>query len=295
MLSKTFQKGVKVIVAGATGREGVRAVEFMNSYGTNVVAGVTPGKGGQSVEGTPIFNTVKEAIDSVGPVSISSMYVPALSVVSAVKEAVEAGISNIHILTEGVPVRDLAYIKKLCNDNNVSLLGPGSMGVLIVGVGRVGMIGGVNPSDVYLNGKVSVISRSGGMANEIAHYLSLRSIGLRAVIHIGSEPIVGTRLVDQVKTFFDDVGTNTIVIFEEVSSSDLLGLAVFLKENGLKKRIMINLVGTSEAIIPDGAPFGHIDALVKGDIGERELNIKTLMDLGVEVVDSYEEFVGVTK
>jgi len=288
-----FKKGMRVLIQGATGKEGQRALSFMKNYYTNVVAGVTPKKGGQKVDGVPVFNTVKEAIDAVGYIDISSIYVPALAVKSAVTESVESGIKFINIMAESIPYKDLAYITSLCENNNVELLGPGSLGILVVDEGRIGMIGGINPKTVYKRGNTSVISRSGGMANEIAHHLLNRSIGIRSVIHLGSEISSGSTLVKQIRQLYDDEETDTIMIFEEVTNNNLSELLKFFTEEKIKKLIKLNLVGVAQDIMPKGVPFGHVDSLTKKD--DKLLDdIEALKKVGIDIVDSYERFADAT-
>src|SRR3989338_508799 len=220
MLSE-FKTNAKILVQGATGREGQRAIEFMKNYGTNVVAGVTPGKGGQEVLGVPIFNSIKEALGKVGPVDAVSTYVPPPACLSAIKEVIESEIPFIHLITDGVPYQDLASMVKLCRDNNVQFLGPGSLGVLTIGQGRVGFLGGTDPKKDYQAGEVSIISRSGGMTNEVAHYLNQYGIGLRTMIHLGSDKISGANVGEAINALSQDKQTKIIVVFEEIVNNDL--------------------------------------------------------------------------
>lgn len=286
-----FRKEMKVLVQGATGREGQRAVGYMKDYFTNVVAGVTPGKGGQAVLDIPIFNSVEEAVKNVGKIDVSTLYVPPLNIKDAVQEALGGDISFIHILTEGIPYRDITDIIRLCRLKNAILLGPSSLGIIVTQEGRIGLLGGVNADQVYLPGDVSIISRSGGMTNEIANYLFLNSIGIRMAVHLGADVFSGISLVEQIKILEEDKGTKIILVFEELTHGAIYRLLEFLRSNSVTKKIILCLVGKSYSIIPQGASFGHIDALLK----KATLSYETLVDefekVGVGVVQSYEEFI----
>ena len=278
---------MRVLVQGATGREGQRAIAFMRQYGTEVVAGVTPGKGGQEVAGVPVFNSVREALRAVGKIGAASQYVPPFAVAAAVAEAAEAGIPFVHVLTEGVPLKDLAQCVASCRQRGVRLLGPGSLGMLVVGEGRIGMLGGLDPR-AYPSGTTSVISRSGGMANEIARYLAEKGNGLRAVVHLGAEPIAGASLTDALEMLISDPGTARIVVFEEQAGADSTLLFDFGSRPAVSKPVLLSLVGVSSSALPEGAPFGHADALLGH--AARPPDPDALRRAGIMLVDSYEAF-----
>ena len=274
-------KNKKIIIQGITGREGQRALEFMQNYHTQVIAGVTPGKGGQDVNGIPVFNSIKEVNKKI---DISSIYVPAFAAMAAIQEAVKNKIKFIHCLTEGIPYQDLSKIIQLCQQNKVQLLGPGSLGHLIVNQGRLGMLGGDNPDKIYFPGSISIISRSGGMINEIAHYLAKNKIGLRQVIHLGSEIISGSSLAQYLKLLYTDRKTKKIIIFDELTHNGLDELLNIKPQ----KPIILNLVGSSQSIMPSGVPFGHVDSLLKKDNQSLNQKINQLTKQGFILANSYE-------
>jgi len=285
-----FKKEDRIVVQGATGREGQRAIAFMKDYYTNVVAGVTPGKGGQEVLGVPIFNSVQAAVDAVGPVDISSLYVPPAAIKAAVSEAISAGVRFVHLIAESIPYQDLAWIRNFCVVNQVTFLGPGSLGVLVVDEGRVGFLGGDKPATIYRSGTVSLISRSGGMANEIAYYFLYHGVGLRILVHLGSELIAGLSLVEQIKILEADKKTKTIAVFEEVINNNLQALADFCQTRDQTKRIVICLSGQAQSIMPAGVSFGHAENLIKQQDNLLERNIDRLKKAGVIIINSYQDF-----
>jgi succinyl-CoA synthetase alpha subunit len=284
---------MRVLIQGITGREGLRAAEFMLRSGTEIVAGVTPGKGEQEVAGVPVFNSVAEAVRAVGSVDATSIYVPAKAVLPAALEAIASGIKLIHILAEGMPMRDKVALYAHAEREGVSLLGPGSLGVLWVGVARLGMIGGPDPNASYHPGNVSIMSRSGGMVNEIAHYLSLKGLRFRTMIHLGEEIVPGSTLVRELAKLLDDPETERILIFDEVTGppASFCALAEYATSKGLQKPVMMTLAGLAEHIMPAGVPFGHAEVLLK-KAGEEIVDLRTMLrDAGIEMVTSYEQFV----
>ena len=281
---------MRVLIQGITGREGQRALEFMRRSGTDVPAGVTPGKGGQDVDGVPVFESIAEALDAVGPVDAVSMYVPARAVLPAAREAIEQGVPLIHILAEGMPARDKAELFARAEASGVSLLGPGSLGVLTLGEGRVGMVGGENPSATYKPGGTSIISRSGGMVNEIAHYLAQCGQGFRTMVHLGEEIVPGSTLIRELERLMGDQKTERVVIFDETTGppASFRALASYASEKKLDKPVVMTLAGSSQSIMPAGIPFGHTEALAKKEGGELADIMNMLRGAGISVVDSYE-------
>lgn len=288
-----YTPALRMIVQGATGTEGRRAVEFMKSYGTNVVAGVTPGKGGQQVSGVPIFNSIAEVVSEVGPIGGTSLYVPPAANKAAVTEAVNSGIKFVHILTEGTPRKDLAHLVALCEQKGVLLLGPGSLGIIVTDVNRIGMIGGPNPKEMYTKGSISIISRSGGMANEIVHFVSQHGHGVRAVVHLGAEKSTGVSLVEQLTTFLGDSETETIVIFEEIMHHDLTALYNFAQQESASKPIFLIVAGTSFTRVPADRPFGHFENLLNSNSTRLFKSFEDLQRIfhvrGITVLNHYDE------
>lgn len=283
-------KQARVLVQGATGREGTRAVDFMKRYHTNVVAGVTPGKGGQEVAGVPIFDTVREAVSTIPTIEATSLYVPPSAALPATRDALDVGIRFVHVLTEGIPLRDIASMIALCKEKGALLLGPGSLGILVEGIGRIGMLGGIDPQSTLVPGSTSVICRSGGMTNEIMQYLCQQGTGIRIALHLGSEINAGTSLVEAITLLEDDEKTGDIIVFEEITHADLADLVALYEGHLVHKPVTITLVGQSLSLMPPGASFGHLDSLLHRDDTLLFRNIAALKQLGVKFIDSYEDY-----
>src|SRR5215471_2268798 len=281
----------RVLVQGITGREGRARTRLMREYGTNVVGGVTPGKGGQSVLGVPVFNTPQEAANSLGRIDISVVFVPAAGVKDAAISAIEAGIRLTVLVPDRVPVWDAMEIAAAAKANGAMFLGPNTLGALSPGKGVIGMIGGRAESARQWfkpgvpNG-VGVISRSGGMASSTGYYLGQAGIRISTIVHIGGDAVIGIRLPDAALMFEQDPITEAIVIFGEIGSSQEEELAQLIVEGKITKPVIAYIGGKAAR---EGTRFSHAGAIIEGGRGTHAGKVKALREAGATVVDAFGE------
>ncbi len=254
----------RVLVQGITGREGRARTRLMREYGTNVVAGVTPGKGGQSVLGVPVFNAPQEAVDSLGKIDISVLFVPAAGVKEAAIPAIDAGIKLTVLVPDRVPVWDAMEIAAAAKANGAMFLGPNTLGVLSPGKGVVGMIGGRAESarQWFKSGVpkgVGVISRSGGMASSTGYYLGQAGVRISTIVHIGGDAVLGVRIPDAALMFEADPVTEAIVIFGEIGSSQEEELAELVRDRKVTKPVIAYIGGKAAR---EGTRFSHAGAII---------------------------------
>lgn len=280
------------LVQGLTGKEGQKAAEWMMAAGTRVVAGVTPGKGGQEVDRVPIYNSVQEAVAAHHGIKATAIYVPAKFVKSAALEAIEAKIPLIHIITENVPVRDAAEILAAAQRATVRVLGPSSIGVISPGKGKIGSIGG-EKNEQCLPGSIGIISKSGGMSSEICTVLTRKNIGQSTVIGIGGDVLVGSTFADLLPLFEKDPQTKAVVIIGEIGGSYEEQAAELVRTKKFTKPLIAFVSGLFAETLPQGVSFGHAGAIVDKHIGTRKGKITALESAGAIVVKSPEEIVEV--
>ncbi len=281
----------RVLVQGITGREGRARTRLMREYGTNVVAGVTPGKGGQSVLGVPVFNTPQEAVNSLGEIDISVVFVPAAGVKDAAVSAIDAGIKLTVLVPDRVPVWDAMEIAAAAKANGAMFLGPNTLGVLSPGKGVVGMIGGRAESarQWFKPGVpkgVGVISRSGGMASSTGYYLGQAGVRISTIVHIGGDAVIGIRLPDAALMFEGDPLTEAIVIFGEIGSSQEEELAQLIVDRKVIKPVIAYIGGKAAR---EGTRFSHAGAIIEGGRGTHAGKVKALREAGATVVDAFGE------
>jgi succinyl-CoA synthetase alpha subunit len=295
-MSRLLPEGAKLIGQGITGSEGSRALPRMLSYGTQVVAGVTPGKGGQEVSGVPIFNSVKEAIDSVGEVQGSVQFIPPMFVLGAVKEAIEAGIKWILIGAEKVPTKDEAIIRQLALDNGVSIIGPSSVGLVNPKRKiRIGLIAAADTDRAYIPGNVAIISKSGSMTAEIGVQLKNAGLGVSWAVGIGGDLIPGTDYVDFLIDLEEDEDTKVTVMFGELGGTLEEKVAEAIKDGKIKKPVVALIVGDFTQKLPKQVQFGHAGAVIEGDRGLPEHKRQVLREAGVKVANGIDEIVELVK
>lgn len=283
-MGRLLKENAKLIGQGLTGSEGSRALPRMLSYGTLIVAGVTPGKGGQEVEGVPIFNSVKEALEKVGEVDGTVQFVPPAFVLGAVKEAIEAGIKWILIGAEKVPTKDEAIIYALAKENGVSIIGPSSVGLVNPKRKlRIGLIAAADTDRAYVAGNVAIISKSGSMTAEIGVTLKNAGLGVSWAVGIGGDIIPGTDYVDFLSELEDDPDTKVSVIFGELGGTFEEKVAEAVKSGKLKKPIVALIVGDFTQKLPTEVQFGHAGAIIEGNRGLPENKRKALKEAGVLV------------
>lgn len=262
----------------------------MRNFGTNIVAGVTPGKGGQEVDGIPVFNSVKDAIDNVGPVDGSVQFVPPLFTKGAVFEAINAGIKFILIGAEKVPVRDSAEIYEYAKLHKANVVGPSSVGLINLERNlKIGEIGGSDPNRVFSKGNIAVISKSGGMTSEIGLILKNNGFGISWAVGIGGDRIISTDFADFLLELEKDNGTKASVIFGELGGTSEQRVAELVKEGKMIKPVVAFIAGEFTSHLPSDVQFGHAGAIIEGKRGLPSEKRKVLRDAGVAVAENFDE------
>lgn len=272
-------KDTKVLVQGITGREGEFHTKLMLEYGTKIVAGVTPGKGGQTVHGVPVFDSVREAVDSVGPIDVSIVFVPAPFAADAVLEALDAGVKGVVIITEGIPVQDMLKVARafeLAGDDRW-FIGPNCPGVITPGECKVGIM----PSQVFTPGRVGVVSRSGTLTYEVVAELTRAGFGQSTCVGIGGDPIIGQNFVDILRRFNQDPDTDAVVLIGEIGGTDEEEAAEFIRSE-MKKPVVAFVAGKTA---PEGKRMGHAGAIIMGRMGTAQSKIEAFQKAGVPVAD----------
>jgi succinyl-CoA synthetase alpha subunit len=255
-------KDTRLVVQGITGREGSFHAKQMMDYGTNLVAGVTPGKGGQQFEGkVPVFNTVAESVAETGA-NVSVIYVPPAMAAGAIQEAADAGIKLVVCITEGVPVLDMTVVMPYLAERGVRLIGPNCPGLITPGEAKVGII----PGSIVTPGPVGIVSRSGTLTYEIVHHLTRAGLGQSTCVGIGGDPIVGTNFIDVLAAFNQDPQTQAIVMMGEIGGTAEQEAADFIRAN-VKKPVVGFVAG---ATAPPGRRMGHAGAIISGASGTAE-------------------------
>ncbi|MFL7891854.1 MAG: succinate--CoA ligase subunit alpha [Anaerolineales bacterium] len=281
-MSILVDKNTRLLVQGVTGNEGLFHTEQMLNYGTNVVAGVTPGKGGEWVlDGkVPVFDSVRIAHEATG-VNTSVIFVPARFATDAIYEAADAGIPLIICITEGIPVQDMMGVRNYLDQKGIRLVGPNCPGLLTPGQAKVGII----PGDISMPGSVGVVSRSGTLTYEVLYALKLVGHGATTCVGIGGDPINGTSFIDALGMFEADPHTEQIVMIGEIGGSDEEKAAEYIADN-LTKPVVAFIAGKSA---PPGKRMGHAGAIVEGGSGTAADKIKALEEVGVKVASHPEE------
>lgn len=281
----------RVLVQGITGREGQARTALMLGYGTNVVAGCTPGKGGQEVQGIPVFDRVPEAMhwaqsNCGGPIDISVVLVPAKFVKGAAIEAIEAGVKLLIIVPDRVPLWDAMEIAAAAKANDAEFVGPNTLGVISPGRGVVGMIGGRADSAKawFKPGHVGVMSRSGGMSSSTAYYLGKAGIGTTTICHVGGDSVLGLRFPDVALMFEKDPDTKAIVLFGEIGGSMEEDLAGLMTDGRVTKPVVAYIGGKAAK---EGTRFSHAGAIIEGGRGTHAGKVQALTKAGATVVDSF--------
>ena len=270
-------KNTRLIVQGITGKEGTFHTLQMVEYGTNVVGGVTPGKGGTTHEGIPVFNTVADAVKVTGA-NASVIYVPPTFAADAIMEAADAGIPVVVCITEGIPVADMVKVKEFLRDKSSRLIGPNCPGIISPGKCKIGIM----PGHIHKEGRIGVVSRSGTLTYEAVGQLTSLGLGQSSAIGIGGDPIIGTTHTDALKLFQEDDETDAIVMIGEIGGTAEEDAAEYAKEN-VTKPIVAFIAGQTA---PPGRRMGHAGAIISGGKGTAAEKMKALTEAGIRVVQS---------
>ena len=277
-----------LLIQGITGRQGRVVADSVKKYCNNLAAGVSPGKGGQSVSGVPVYNTVKEALDEHPDINMSLIIVPPKGVMSSASEAIEARIPTVVIVTEFVPVHDALRIIDFARDNGVRIIGPNTIGIISPGKAKVGGM----PVQIYGKGHIGVISRSGTLTHECSSNLTFAGFGESTCVGIGGDPIIGSDHSDILKLFRDDDDTKLVVMVGEIGGSSEELAAEYIKQSQYPKPVIAYIAGSQA---PEGKKMGHAGAIVSGNTGTAKSKREALMSAGVMVADALGEVVELVK
>ena len=285
-MSILINENTKVLVQGITGRDGSFHTRTMVADGTNVVAGVTPGKGGQELDGIPVYNTVADAA-AQHKIDVSVIFVPAPFAAGAIKEAADGGIPLIVCITEGVPVNDVLVMYHYVKSKGSRMIGPNCPGLISPGSCKIGIM----PAKIHKPGTVGVISRSGTLTYEVVHALTTNDMGQSTCVGIGGDPVVGSGFIDLLDLFNNDPGTDGVVMIGEIGGEDEEAAAAWIKAN-MKKPVVGFISGRTA---PPGKRMGHAGAIISGGKGTPEAKVKALEDAGVPVANTPSEIPGLLK
>jgi len=283
-----LNENTTMLIQGITGREGTARTRFMMAYGTKVVAGVTPGRGGAEVWNVPVYDTVKEAWQARGPIDATVTFVPGLVVKDAVMEAVDAGVTLIVMPVERVPLHDALEMLTYARGKGTRIVGPGSLGVISVGKAVAGWVGGSEEfaKEIFKPGHVGVISRSGGQTTTLSWAIGQVGLGISTALHIGAEPVLGMSPAELLPLFEEDEETHAVAMFGEIGTVAEEEAAEVIKEGRFTKPLVAYIAGAG---VKSGMRFSHASAIVERGRGSAESKIKALRAVGAHVVDRPEE------
>ncbi|HSM08355.1 MAG TPA: succinate--CoA ligase subunit alpha [Gemmatimonadota bacterium] len=283
-MSILIGQDTRLVVQGITGRDGSFHARQMIEYGTQVVAGVTPGKGGRTFDdAVPVFDTVERAVDETGA-NTSVIYVPAAFAADAIFEAADAGIELIVCITEGVPVGDMTRVLPYVRDRGARLLGPNCPGLITPGVCKVGIL----PGQIVAPGDIGVVSRSGTLTYEVVYQLTRAGLGQSTCVGIGGDPLIGTDFVDCLRMFEEDEGTIAVAMMGEIGGTDEQVAAEFVRDH-MRKPVVGFIAGQTA---PPGRRMGHAGAIISGSEGTAKEKMKAFEDCGISVAERPADFVG---
>lgn len=295
-MSILINKTTKVLVQGITGKEGQKAASSMKSYGTDVVGGVRPGKGGEFVDGIPVYNSVREAKEAHPDISTTTIYVPPFAAKDAIMEAIDNDIPIINTIIERIPIKDTAYCLAAAKEKQICVIGPSSLGYISPGEGRIGVVGGpvALANEVFQPGSVGIISRSGGMTNEISWQVRKAGLGQSTAVHVGGDLLMGTTYADLLRLFEKDEQTKVVVIFGEHGGSYEFEIVDLIEKREYTKPLAIYIGGKFAKILPEGMNIGHAGAIVEKGKGAAEKE-KALAAVGVLIAERYEHLIDLVK
>jgi succinyl-CoA synthetase alpha subunit len=284
-MSIIVNKNSKILVQGFTGKEGTFHAEQMIEYGTNVIGGVTPGKGGQTHLNLPVFNTVADARKATG-CNVSIIFVPPAFAADGILEAVDAGIETIVCITDGIPVQDMVKVKAIVEQSHSRLIGPNCPGIITPEEAKVGIM----PGFVFKKGRIGIVSKSGTLTYEAADQIVKAGLGVSTAIGIGGDPIIGTTTKEAVELFMNDPDTDAIIMIGEIGGGMEAEASRWVKENGNKKPVVGFIAGQTA---PAGRTMGHAGAIVGGKDDTAAAKMAIMKECGLIVVDSPAE-IGIT-
>lgn len=293
-MSILIDEQTRVVVQGATGSQARFDIRYCLEYGTRIVAGVTPGRGGETVEGIPVFNTVAAAVAATGA-NATTVYVPARAVKDAVLEAVDAGIRMLCCLAENVPRHDAAIAVAAARAAGARMAGFNTNGLISPGRSKLGGIGGDRAKQIYAPGRIGVCSRSGGMSAELCWTLTQAGMGASTCVSMGGDPVVGMRMVEILHLFEADPQTDACLIFGEPGGTHELEVAEALRAGTLRKPLVALIAGEFQERYPAGVSFGHFSAVIKGENDSASAKRKVLAAAGARVARSLEEIPGLLR
>ena len=317
-MSILLTKNTGVIVQGITGKEGQKAARAMLDYGTIVGAGVRPGKGGETVEGVMVFNSVTEAVASVIPEqhresttngtgfpdhgrgmtsmtdAVSVIYVPPFAAKEAIMEAIDNNIPQVNVIVERIPIKDTAYCLAAAKEKGIRIIGPSSLGYISPCIGRVGVVGGPLVNEIFQPGSIGIISRSGGMTNEVSWQIRKAGMGQSTAVHVGGDLLMGTTYADLLRLFEKDEQTKAVVIFGEHGGSYEFEIVELIKNKEYTKPLAIYIGGKFANVLPEGMNIGHVGAIVARGQGAAEKEA-ALAEVGVMIAERYEDLVELIK
>ena len=275
----------RVIIQGITGREGMVRAQLMKDYGTNLIAGVTPARGGQDVYGVPVYDSVEEAWEKQGPIDASVIFIPAALVKNAALEAIAAGVKFLVIVPDRVPIYDVLEIARVAKEKGARFVGPNTLGLLSPGKAVLGMIGGraQRAREWFRPGVIGVSSRSGGMTSAISYYLTQAGLGQSTIIHVGGDAIIGLSHPEVMEFFERDDETKLVAMFGEIGTTQEERVADLIEQTRFTKPLVAFIGGKAAK---SGTRFSHAGAIVEGSRGSYETKVKRLREVGVHVVDT---------
>jgi len=284
-MSFLIDEKTRLLVQGITGREGMKVTKQMLEYNTKVIAGVTPGKGKEEVEGVPVFNTVKEAVQKFPQINSSLVYVPPPGAKDAVIEAIANGIKLVIVFTEKIPILDSAEIFAYAKKHSARVIGPSSVGIISAGVGKAGSIGGGEPDRVFQKGNIAILSKSGGMCSELAWILKQSGLGVSTVVGIGGDMISSSTFADLLPLIENDNDTKAVVLFGEIGGTYEQEFAKKVKEMNFKKPVVAFISGAFAETVKSDVTLGHAGAMISGNNGTSKEKKQALKEAGIKIAE----------
>ncbi|OIR15148.1 MAG: succinate--CoA ligase subunit alpha [Marine Group III euryarchaeote CG-Bathy1] len=266
----------KILIQGITGKNGQFHTEHMLDYGTNIVAGVTPGKGGSDVFGVPVFNTISDA-KTLGA-NVSCIFVPPAFAYSAIKESIDSDIELIIVITEGIPALDMVKLKDYSKDKDVRIIGPNCPGIITPGVGKVGIM----PGHIHKKGRIGIVSRSGTLTYEAVNQVSEIGLGQSTCLGIGGDPVIGTTFIDCLEAFENDSETDAIIMIGEIGGNAEEKASSYVKSS-VTKPIVGFIAGRTA---PPGKRMGHAGAIISGGMGTADAKVEAMRGAGIHVAEN---------